>query len=254
MMHRLLPALLAVAAVSAQSLSTTCQNALTSVASNSDANSCLGIGALVTSFLQPNASLVPQVQNMVNTLCSAQPCSNNTLAGIVANITTGCSAELSATGSTDSTSATITNLVQQYYPTVRDIICLKDNSDGSNCLVQTLNNVQATYGTLSINNLGPIAKNLVATRSVPANITCTNCLKEAYNLVNEKFPSTGSSLKSDVDGVCGSSFTDGSTPSNIVKTAAATSGGKNSDMSLNAMPGFGTIGALIGTSLLAMLA
>ncbi|KAJ7072215.1 hypothetical protein C8F01DRAFT_1243288 [Mycena amicta] len=255
-MNRLFFALLAASAVSA--LSPSCQNALTSVATNTDANACLGVSALTSAFLQVNSSFIPQVENLVNTLCAAQPCSNTTLSAVVANITNGCSTELSAAGSSDSTTATVTGLVQQYYSVARQIVCLKDNdASGTNCLVQTLNNIQSTYGQLSISSFQSTLSNIEATTSLPTNITCTTCLKQALNLIDENFPSTGATLKSDVE-QCGSNFTDGASPTNIVETAASTSAGSNSAkaklMGLDAVAGAGTVGTLIVSSLLAMLA
>ncbi|KAF7321655.1 hypothetical protein MKEN_00686700 [Mycena kentingensis (nom. inval.)] len=214
--------LLAISSVSALTISQTCQNAFTSVASNSDANACLGISALISSFLQPNQSVITQVGTMVGTLCAAQPCSNETLSAVVANITTGCGTELSAAGAgSDSTASSVTSLVQQYYPVVRQIVCLRDGD--TNCIVQLLTNIQNTYGQLSVNGLDSTLAAVEKTTSLPTNITCTDCIKETYNLITETFPSTGSTLKSQLD-QCGSDFTDGSSPSNIVETAATTTG------------------------------
>ncbi|KAF7306160.1 hypothetical protein HMN09_00771300 [Mycena chlorophos] len=254
-MYRLFAALVAASAVSGLSISTQCQGALTSVAANTDANSCLGISALTTAFLETNTSFIPQVTNMVNTICSAQPCSNATLSAVVANITNGCSAEISAAGGSSSDgTATVTSIVEQYYSVARQMLCLKDNGDsGTNCLVQTLTNLQNTYGTFSVSGLSTTLANIEGAKSFPANITCTNCLKEAYNLLNESFPATAGTFESEVNSVCGSNFTDGSAPSNIVETAASTKT-DNGAKSLDGVFGAGTLGTLIASSFLAMLA
>ncbi|KAJ6499176.1 hypothetical protein C8R45DRAFT_106585 [Mycena sanguinolenta] len=245
MMYRLFTtAILAASAVSAVSISSACQSALTGVAANSDANACLSISSLIATFVNPNASIITPVNNMLNALCSAAPCSNATLSAVVTNITTGCSAELSSGGSSVSASE-ITTLVEQYYTTARNILCLTDS--GTNCITQTLTNIQSILGTLSIDNIGTVITNaFTSTSSLPANVSCTNCVKQAYNILNQDFPSAASSVGSDLNSECGASFTDGSTPSGIVESATATGNGKNSGKAMAV-----TRGALAGSVLLA---
>jgi len=252
MMYRLLPALLAVSSVSALTISPSCQNAFTGVANNADANACLSVSSLLSAVINPNASIVTQVGNMVNTLCAAPTCSNATLAAVVSNITSGCSTELSEAGAgSDSTTSAITSAVQQYYGLVRSIVCLKDNNDsGTNCLVQTLTNVQTTYGSLSINSIDTTLAAIEKTTSLPTNITCTDCIKEAYNLVNASFPSISPTLSSELS-VCGANFTDGTDPSNIVQTATTKSTGGNAALVLQSG---NALVALFGSFLLAALA
>ncbi|KAJ7076371.1 hypothetical protein B0H15DRAFT_599593 [Mycena belliarum] len=220
-MYRLFTtALVAASSVSALSLSSGCQSALTQVAGNADANACLSISSLISTVIQSNSSIVTPVDNMLKALCAAAPCTNATLSAIVTNITTGCSTELSSTGSSAPSASTLTTLVQQYYPTVRNIVCLTDS--GTNCITQTLTNLQAILGTLSINNIGGVLSKALTTTSVPANVTCTNCNKQAFNVLNQAFPGTLTSESSALQSQCGASFTDGNTPAGIVQSAKTT--------------------------------
>ncbi|KAJ7780537.1 hypothetical protein DFH07DRAFT_792628 [Mycena maculata] len=260
MYHILTAALLATSSVSALSLSSACETALTQVAANTDANTCLGVSSLITAVLNSNASIITPVDNLLKTLCAAAPCSNATLSAVVTNVTTGCSAELSSVSSSESSSSTLTTLVEQYYSTARQIICLSDS--GTNCITEMLTSLQTVFGTLSINNIGTVLENAFtnSTTTIPSNVTCSNCVKGAYNVLNENFPSTASTLASDLQSECGSDFTNGSTPSSIVESASTTSTGSNSAsatatiMTRGALAGLSASVLIAGSSLLAFLA
>ncbi|KAJ7901963.1 hypothetical protein B0H14DRAFT_1263393 [Mycena olivaceomarginata] len=234
-------AILVASSVSALTISSACQNALTQVATNSDASACLSVSSLLGAVLQSNTSIITPVDNWLKALCSAAPCSNATLSAVVTNVTTGCSAELSS-GDSSASAATLIPLVEQYYPTARKIVCLTDSN--TNCITQTLTNIQSILGTLSISNIGTIIANAVTTTNLPSNVTCSNCVKEAYNVLNTDFPSTASSLTSDLNTQCGANFTDGSTPTGIVESAKTTGGNNNSGQALTV-----TRGAFAGSAL-----
>ncbi|KAJ6625512.1 hypothetical protein B0H10DRAFT_2001654 [Mycena sp. CBHHK59/15] len=257
MIHHLFTATLLVASgVSALSISSTCQTALTQVAANKDANACLGVSSLLSVVLQSNASIITPVDNWLKSLCAAPTCSNATLSAVVTNVTTGCSAELSSAGGSDGTASSITGLVEQYYPTARQIVCLTDS--GTNCVTQTLTNIQNILGTLSLNNIGTIITTALSTTTIPSNVTCTDCTKEAYNILNKNFPSLVSSEASAVQSECGSSFTDGATPANIVESATTSGTTPNSAtgpmMTRGALTGLGVSVLVVATSVLAFWA
>lgn len=211
--------------VSAQSLSSGCTSALSSIAFNPEAAACLNPVALV-SVISGNAtqSVVPAINNWLTGLCGAAPCSNATIAAVVANVTTGCSTELSATGVTSSAVGGITTLIQQYYPTARKVLCLKDGS--KNCITQTLENIEGVVGTLSVTNIVQLALNPPTT--LPANVTCTDCVKAAYNVIAADIPSITTDVAPALQSQCGASFADGKTPSNIVESAAQSSSASQS--------------------------
>ncbi|KAJ2916754.1 hypothetical protein MD484_g3672, partial [Candolleomyces efflorescens] len=227
--------------VSAQSLSSTCTSALSSIVLNTEAASCLNPVALVSIATgNTSQSIIPTIDNWLTGVCGAPACSNATLAAVVANITTGCSAELSVTGTDDA--GAITTLVQQYYPTVRKAFCLKDGS--TNCITQTLQNIEGVVGTLSLTNIVQLAVNPPTTLLAQnlTNITCTNCVKEIYNVLVEDIPASSSSLKSTFDEQCGATFTDGSTPSGITQSASQTTGSQTTNNDSGALSSFSTAG------------
>ena len=57
-----------------------------------------------------------------------------------------------------------------------------DHSGNTNCTTELLDNVQATYGPISAQNLLSLdGGKEVNASSFPPNITCTNCNKAIYN-------------------------------------------------------------------------
>jgi hypothetical protein len=228
------------ALVSALSISQQCETALTSVVASPDA-SCLDGSALVSLFLNSNTtSIVGPINTWAAGMCALPPCTNATLAAVVANVTSGCSAEFSAFGLTSSDESSATQVVQEAYPAFRQVICLQDTSTKTLCVTETLTNIQSILGTLSISNAENVVANALALTSFPANVTCTDCIKQAYNIFEKDFPSEVSDITGPLQSLCGSSFTDGSTPSDISDIASSSSSG--------AVPAFLSRGAFTGVA------
>lgn len=228
---------LAVASAQTSGLSSQCQNALTTVASSSEA-SCLAPGNLVPIFTNDgNSSVIEPINNWLNSVCSVAPCDNQTISAIVTNVTAGCGTELSLFGYDSSQNAAIIAEIQSIYPTARKVVCLKDGN--TNCVTQTLTNIQDVVGPLSPNNIVQIAADASSQASLlnQSNISCTNCIKAAYNVINEDFPGLiNDEAKSQVQQECGASFTDGQNPSGISQTAStAAAQGENAAVFLKAM-------------------
>ncbi|KAJ2925141.1 hypothetical protein H1R20_g11964, partial [Candolleomyces eurysporus] len=224
--------------VSAQSLSSGCTSALSSIALNPAAASCLNPLALVSIATgNSSQSIIPTVDNWLTGVCGAPACSNETIAQVVSNITAGCSTELSVTGADDTTA--ITTLVQQYYPTVRKVLCLKDGSN--NCITQTLRDIEGVTGPLSLSNIVQLVANPPQTL-LAQNITCTNCAKGVYNIVTQDIPESAPSLKTTFDEQCGATFTDGATPSGITQSASQTTGTTQGSNNSGALSSFSMAG------------
>jgi len=201
--------------VSAQ-LSSGCTTALAQVAANPDAAACLSPSSLIPLFVgSGNTSIVDPINTWLTNICAAAPCSNATLSAVVTTVASGCSTDLPSLGS--GSTATVIQSVQQMYPTVRKVVCLKDGN--TNCITQTLTNAQNILGPLSINKIIDLVANPLT--SLPGNITCTNCTKAAYNIINQDIPSLGTADASDLQAQCGSSFTDGTTPVGISQSASS---------------------------------
>ncbi|KAF8070563.1 hypothetical protein FPV67DRAFT_1624192 [Lyophyllum atratum] len=199
------------------SLSPACTNTLLAVAANPDASACLSLNALVPVVIgSANTSVVPGINSWLTSTCGAAPCSNATLSALVTNVTTGCATELSLTGMSPSISSGIITVAQQYYPTIRKVLCLKDSD--TNCITKTLTNIENITGPLSISSVVALALN-PNVNQIPSNITCSNCIKAAYTIINHDIPSLVSDAGPSAQSQCGASFIDGTTPSGISQSA-----------------------------------
>ncbi|GLB40671.1 hypothetical protein LshimejAT787_0805420 [Lyophyllum shimeji] len=211
-------------------LSQACTNTLVSIASNPDVSACLNPSALLTIATDTSKSIVDPINNWLTGLCAAPACSNNTLAAIVANATNGCQAELAGLGFQASDAGAVTGIVQQYYPTARKVVCLKDGN--TNCVTQTLTNLQTFINPLSIQNIISTftsSNSPFGNGSLPTNLTCTNCIKAEYNTIDADVPGALGLWKTGAQQQCGAAFVDGTTPAGIsqsasTKTAADTQG------------------------------
>ncbi|KAG6888123.1 hypothetical protein C0992_009568 [Termitomyces sp. T32_za158] len=238
-------------AASQLALSDSCQQALTTIATSPGANECLVPTPLLPILSNPNASIVDPVDQWLTQVCAAPACSNATLASIVSGVTSGCSAELQALGVSSSDNGPVTSLVQRFYPTVRKAVCYKDGN--TNCVTQTLTNAQNVFGTLSVTNIVKLVLTGEDT-SLPANVSCTNCLKAIYNTVNTDVPGLFNSETAQDQ--CGASFIDGATPAGISESASNVT--QSNDTTTTTKNGSGatqlSFGALCGASIAAVFA
>jgi len=207
--------------VQAASISTQCQTALVTIAASPDAK-CINASGLSGLFLTGSgSSIIPTVDTWLKGMCSVGSCSNQTLATLVTNITSGCGTELTSLVGTSTTSQ-LTSIVQEAYPTVRQIVCLEDNSNNDElCVTETLTNIQSTTGTLTLTSLSTLFSSLLGggSLSLPSNTTCTSCTKAAYNIANKNYPGLVSGETIAIEQTCGQSFVDGTNPSGISQTA-----------------------------------
>ncbi|EIN11516.1 hypothetical protein PUNSTDRAFT_98637 [Punctularia strigosozonata HHB-11173 SS5] len=232
---------------SAQSLSSHCLTTLETIVANKDAASCLNAGALIGLFTtSANESLVEPIDKWVTGMCSDAQCSNSTLNAIVTNVTSGCSSDLQGIGLSGLDASSISSIVQQAYPTVRQIACLKEYNN-TMCVTEELTNLQTVVGTLSVNNIISSISGIVANAaSIPKNDTCTPCAKAAYSVAEKNFPSLVGSTQSTLQSQCGFDFTDGTMPSNVEVTASSASASSTkSAASALVVPKAGLMGAAV---------
>ncbi|KAJ7594409.1 hypothetical protein C8J56DRAFT_854591 [Mycena floridula] len=222
--HILLSVVLAAGLVSAQSLSISpgCTDTLTSLLTSPDA-ACLNPGAFLSLAISSQQASIPDTINTwLNGVCSTGSCSNASLTAVVNELVTGCSSDLATFGLSSGSTDEIVSLVLQVYPTVREVACLKDDTVSQLCVTSTLNNVESVIGQVDIKDLSFLNivtdfKNLLANGKT---LACSDCLKEAFVLTQESFPSLLSDVSTEAQDVCGASFIDGSSPSGISQTAA----------------------------------
>jgi len=206
---------------SAVSISSQCESGLVTIAATPDAE-CINASGLTGLFLQgTGSSIIGPVDSWLPGFCSAKSCSNTTLATLVTNITSVCGSEITAAFGNIS-SGQLTSIVQEVFPTVKKIACLRDSSDNNEfCVTQTLTNIQSTTGTLTLDEASSLVNTVIGggTLGLSQNTTCTSCTKEAYNIANADFSDLFGSEKSAIQNTCGADFTNGSTASGIVETA-----------------------------------
>ncbi|KAF8736393.1 hypothetical protein RHS02_06315, partial [Rhizoctonia solani] len=215
------------------SLSSSCQATAASVLTGPGAE-CLGISGLINIALtNSNDSLVSPINNWLTTTCAQPACTNGTIDTLISNITTGCSSDLNSAGVTTGTWQDISEYVKEWYSVGRQVACLK-NGD-SLCVTSTLQSIENWVGQpLSKNTIEAVLPRLVSTTTeVPANVTCTDCTKAAYALIRPHLNDANrGTWDNTVAGQCGSSYTDGTTPSGIVESAnSATQGSSNGALS-----------------------
>ncbi|EPT02622.1 hypothetical protein FOMPIDRAFT_128132 [Fomitopsis schrenkii] len=223
----------------AVSLSQNCQSTLAQLVTSSE-TACLNAGSLVGLVVSTqNTSVVSTINSWITGLCSQTACSNQTLADVVSNVTSGCQSDLQSAG-INTTASELTPLVQQYYPTARKAACLADTSNNKTlCVTEVLNNIQSQVGTITKDNAQEIASEIASgSITLGSNVTCTDCTKAVYNLVEQADPSVASTYNSTVASQCGASFTDGSEPSAITQTANQNTASNNTSgaLSVSAAP------------------
>jgi len=107
-------------------VSAQCQSSLTNIVASPDAQCLNAAGSVPVLLGGSDASVIGPINTWLTGMCPKDACSNQTLAAFVNNITRGCSSDFSSLGLSDDNIPSITNSVQRYYPTVRQILCLKE--------------------------------------------------------------------------------------------------------------------------------
>ncbi|KAI0779770.1 hypothetical protein C8Q74DRAFT_1260930 [Fomes fomentarius] len=220
------------------SISSQCQSALGAIVQNPDA-SCLNaqalVGLVVKSSSSSDTSVVSSVDTWLKGLCGKPLCSNDVLAAVVQNVTSGCSSDLSALGLSNIDAGQLTTLVQQAYPTARQSLCLADTSNGNTlCVTESLNDIEQYTGSLTIANLESLANAAFqgSFPNIPANISCTDCSKAAFGLVAQQYGDLiPDNFKTEISNTCGASFLDGAQPATV--TQLATNAGSSTTVTPN---------------------
>ena len=107
-------------------ISSQCTGALAGLLGDSGA-ACLNPSGLVPLLSAgQNTSVVGPVDTYLQGMCKQSACTNDTLATVVNDVTTGCQAELQSFGLGNITTSQLTSLVQQFYPSLREMLCLQE--------------------------------------------------------------------------------------------------------------------------------
>ncbi|KZV69901.1 hypothetical protein PENSPDRAFT_607939 [Peniophora sp. CONT] len=237
----------------AQSLniSSGCQSALAGVAASPEAE-CLNAAGLVASFATVNGdtSLISPLDKWLTGLCSQDACTNSTLSSIITNVTNGCSSDLSSLGFSSDDTSTVISAVQAYYPTARSLVCLQNSTSHNLCITDALTTAQSGVGTLSENNLMSIVSNVIGgnvnASVIPQSLICSDCTKAAVTILNKNVSGLlPDDAQSYLTSTCGSSFTDGTTPSTVAETAKGEAlASSNSNGAMSSFPVKSLVGSL----------
>ncbi|KIP02403.1 hypothetical protein PHLGIDRAFT_122504 [Phlebiopsis gigantea 11061_1 CR5-6] len=215
--------------VKAQSISSQCESALAGVLTDSGA-ACLNPTGLIPILQASNdTSLIAPLNTWDQAMCKSSVCTNATLASVTSDITSGCQTELGSLGLGNISSAELTTIVQQLYPSVREILCSQDTSNNTLCPTEFLTNLQSVTGTFTLASAETFLNQVVSSGvpNIPKSVECTDCTKQWYNIIKAAFPDVVSSdAESNVSGTCGSDFVNGQTPSDVA--AFGTSGSSTS--------------------------
>jgi len=206
------------AAAQSLSVSSNCQNTLKGLIASPDA-ACLNPSAILSFVVGAEKSITKTIDTWLSGVCSQGSCTDATLQSVVQNITSGCAQDLGSAPVDQ-----IVSIVQKAYPTVRKMVCLKDDKTNNLCVSDTFSAVEQVIGTLQISDLSFLniiddAKKLITTGI--KDLACTDCTKAAYTLARSEFPDIVSDINDEATALCGASFVDGSSPSGISESAAS---------------------------------
>jgi len=108
---------------SGQGVSAQCQSSLADILASPDAQCLNAAGFSPILVGDSSASVVGPIETWLTGMCSKNACSNQTLAAFMTNFTQGCSSDFP---SLNLNNQNTTSIVQEFYPTVRQIWCLKE--------------------------------------------------------------------------------------------------------------------------------
>jgi len=192
-------------------LSSNCSTAVQNVLMNPDA-SCLNAAALISlASATTGASVVPIVDSWAQGMCRVLPCSSNFMFSMADNISTHCLADINSVASKYALSPygeeDVRAGIQAFYPTMRNITCLKDitSTPAQFCPTQLLTELQSKVGTIEASNLFTVFQDATPVLTAPNNnIACSACTQVAYSMLNTTFPVFVDEQKitQELDGIC----------------------------------------------------
>lgn len=97
---------------------------------------------------------------------------------------------------------------------------LRSTTNNTLCATTLLNDLQAVEGSLSLSNISSLSQIVMGSSvGLPSYITCSDCVKEAYNVLKQDVPEVASATEvtNAFQSQCGASFVDGTSPSQIAE-------------------------------------
>jgi len=211
-----------------------CATTLFNLALSPEASACFNAPDLINAGINKTQTLADPIgaaSTWVTGLCSNGWCTQPVLESFINNVTTGCSQDLQNAGiKVDLISNNMDN-IQKAYRATRDILCLKDTSNGDLCAIDTLKQAdQFAKEFLNFNTLFSLftgnqfntnaAQTFLQSTILPnAHQACTDCTKAAFTRAKQAFPDLISKGEKDVSDICGDDFVNGEMPADVQITA-----------------------------------
>lgn len=89
------------------------------------------------------------------------------------------------------------------------IVMRSTNNNNTLCITETLNNLEPYTGSLTASNIDKLVTGIVGGGSIPnlpSNVTCTDCTKAAYNILQMNFGDLVDGYSGSISSTCGASF------------------------------------------------
>ncbi|KAI5480934.1 hypothetical protein MNV49_006744 [Pseudohyphozyma bogoriensis] len=216
-------------------LSTSCTTAAEGLLT-SGLSSCINLSGLI-SLLSASGSIISSFDSWLDGACT-QTCSSDTLANATSTIEAGCSSDLAS----GEAIATGLDVLVSNYTEVKSLLCLQATSNSSYCITQSVAaaapSVAALAGGVEDLITGGTSSISSLVSQVPTSELCTDCNKGLVTELEDLLAASGTNSSSEatsalssISSTCGSSFTDGTLPSDVSAKSTATSTGGNSAVS-----------------------
>ncbi|TFL04837.1 hypothetical protein BDV98DRAFT_333297 [Pterulicium gracile] len=211
-------------------ISESCITALTDIMASPEAE-CLNLSALLSFIVFPENGVEDILNTWLTGMCSVGSCSDAALDTLIGGIVNQCSGDLAAFGVSSDVTEKVVDIVKKAYPTAREIVCLKETTSGNFCAIEEVKRAERAIRSadIDIDNIDIDLANVTMITawndlqstfmSTIEGVTCTSCIKEAYNIANEGFPDLVPHSDVVFDAVCGPEFLDGAKPRDVVRTA-----------------------------------
>ncbi|CAE6519711.1 unnamed protein product [Rhizoctonia solani] len=209
-------------------LSDSCNKAMGQLAIGPSAN-CLNTMGLINVLTTPSGqSWVGPFDSYLTTTCTQPACPVDILSMTIDSLKEGCATDLAQKGWSADDLEKILGQGAKYYPSVREVLCLRSTGQGQGlCITTTLTDLQDMTGEpLNIGTLVAKTPTVLSSHSIdiPKNISCTPCTQGAYTIARPNLPSSESIKAWDTfwTNQCGENFISGTLPTSVAQTANET--------------------------------
>ncbi|CAE6409441.1 unnamed protein product [Rhizoctonia solani] len=209
-------------------LSDSCNKAMGQLAIGPSAN-CLNSMGLINVLTTPSGqSWVGPFDTYLTQTCSQPACPVDILSMTIASLKEGCATDLAEKGWSADDLEKILGQGANYYPSVREVLCLRSTQVGQGlCITTTLTDIQDMLSApLNIGTLVSKTPTVLNSHSIdiPKNISCTPCTQGAYTIARPNLPSSESVQAWDKfwTNQCGEQFISGTLPTTVAQTANET--------------------------------